>query len=102
MIGCEETGEAIVIDPNRHIEQYMSAAQAHGLRIVAVTETHIHADYLSRARELASVTGAKLYLSDDGTADWKHAYGPAIPLRHGDPIQVGPPGGLESGADDPI
>lgn len=89
LIGCGASGEAIVVDPNRHVEDYILAAEAKGLRIVAVTETHIHADYLSGSRELASVTGAKLYLSDEGTADWKYGFGPAILLKHGDHIQIG-------------
>ena len=50
LIGCQATGEAIVIDPNRNIEQYTEAAQRAGLRVTAVTETHIHADYVSGAR----------------------------------------------------
>src|SRR6187549_1489350 len=50
LIGCQATGEAVVIDPNRNIEQYLAAAQRAGLRITAVTETHIHADYVSGAR----------------------------------------------------
>jgi glyoxylase-like metal-dependent hydrolase (beta-lactamase superfamily II) len=66
LIGCQATGEALVIDPNRNIEQYLTAAQRAGLRITAVTETHIHADYVSGARELAARTGAQLYVSDMG------------------------------------
>lgn len=74
MIGCPGTGEAIVIDPNRDFDQYLQAAGAEGLRIAIVTETHIHADYLSGSRELAARTGATLYLSDEGDADWKYAF----------------------------
>jgi hydroxyacylglutathione hydrolase len=40
--------------------------------IVAVGETHIHADFLSGARELAHATGATLYLSDEGDENWKY------------------------------
>jgi hydroxyacylglutathione hydrolase len=92
LIGCQASGEAIVIDPNRNVEQYLAAAQRAGLRITAVTETHIHADYLSGARELAARTGARLYLSDMGTADWKYAYAAdagATLLRDGDRLKVG-------------
>jgi hydroxyacylglutathione hydrolase len=81
-----------VIDPNRTIEQYLAAAQRAGLRITAVTETHIHADYVSGARELAQRTGAQLYLSDMGPAEWKYAYAAeagATLLHDGDRFMVG-------------
>ncbi|CAN5903317.1 MBL fold metallo-hydrolase [soil metagenome] len=41
---------------------------------MAVTETHIHADFLSGSRELANATGATLYLSDEGDEDWKYGF----------------------------
>jgi len=74
MVGCQATGEAIIIDPGRNVAPYLQAADAQGMRIIAVTETHIHADYLSGARELAAQTGAKLYLSDEGDENWKYVY----------------------------
>jgi hydroxyacylglutathione hydrolase len=92
LIGCQATGAALVIDPNRNIEQYLAAAQRAGLRITAVTETHIHADYVSGARELAQRTGAQLYLSDMGPAKWKYAYAAdagATLLHDGDHVMVG-------------
>ncbi|HQR09284.1 MAG TPA: MBL fold metallo-hydrolase [Gemmatales bacterium] len=73
LIGCQRTGEAIVIDPQRDIDRYESIATANALRIVAVAETHIHADFLSGARELAE-KGVKVYLSDEGDADWKYQW----------------------------
>lgn len=90
LVGCQATGEAVVIDPARDVEPYLAAAEAEGLRITAVTETHIHADYLSGARELADRTGARLYLSDEGDADWKYAWAPdAVKLRNGSEIAIG-------------
>lgn len=74
LIGCQRTGDAIVIDPARNIEPYLEVAKKEGFEIVAVTETHIHADYLSGARELAHQIKAKLYLSDEGDQDWKYVY----------------------------
>lgn len=73
LIGCQRTGEAIVIDPERDVDRYEHLASANGLRIVAVAETHIHADFLSGARELAE-KGAKVYVSDEGDADWKYQW----------------------------
>jgi hydroxyacylglutathione hydrolase len=73
LIGCQQTGEAIVIDPERDIDRYERIAAANGLKIVAAAETHIHADFLSGAREFAE-KGAKVYLSDEGDADWKYQW----------------------------
>lgn len=92
LVGCAATGEALVIDPSREVEQYITAAQAHGMSITHVTETHIHADFVSGARELATLTGAALYLSDMGSADWKYTYADAagaILVRDGDWWKVG-------------
>ena len=88
LIGCQATGEAIVVDARRDADTYLALAAHHGLRITAVTETHIHADYQSGSRELAARTGAKLYLSDEGDADWRYGF-EGIPLRHGDVIRLG-------------
>src|SRR5882672_10571085 len=73
LIGCQKTGEAIVIDPERDVDRYLALAVKEGLRIIAVAETHIHADFLSGARELAE-KGAKVYVSDEGDADWKYQW----------------------------
>jgi hydroxyacylglutathione hydrolase len=92
LIGCGRTGSAIVIDPNRDVEQYIRAADAEGVRVTHVTETHIHADFVSGSRELASRTGATLYLSDEGDQDWKYAYASAdgaVLLHDGDEVMVG-------------
>jgi hydroxyacylglutathione hydrolase len=92
LIGCAATGEAIVVDPSRDLDQYVAAAEHEGLRISAVTETHIHADFLSGARELARRTGAVLWLSDCGDADWKYGYAAADGARllhDGDTFKVG-------------
>lgn len=62
-IGCQRKGQAIVVDARRDIQVYLDLAAKNGMDIIAVTETHIHADYLSGTRELASSTGATVYLS---------------------------------------
>ena len=58
LIGSE--GEAAVVDPQRDVEQYLAEAEAQGLRIKYVIETHLHADFVSGHRELASRAGADL------------------------------------------
>jgi glyoxylase-like metal-dependent hydrolase (beta-lactamase superfamily II) len=70
LVGCQKTGEALIIDPERDIDRYVEAAESEGLRITAVAETHIHADFLSGAREFAERFGTKVYLSDEGGEDW--------------------------------
>lgn len=74
LIGCQRTGEAIVIDPPRDVAPIIEAARAEGVRITRVTETHIHADFVSGARELAAATGAQLLLSAEGGPDWQYGY----------------------------
>ena len=74
IIGCQATGEALVIDPERDVDRYIRFVQNEGMRIVAITETHIHADFLSGMRELAEKTGARIYVSDEGDADWKYQW----------------------------
>lgn len=77
LIGCQRTGEAIVIDPPRDIAPIVAAAAAEGVRITRVTETHIHADFVSGARELAAATGATLLLSREGGPDWQYGFAAA-------------------------
>lgn len=87
-IGCQAKGEAIVIDAQRDIDVYLEIAKENNLNITHITETHIHADFLCGSRELAAVTGASLYLSDEGGEDWQYQF-PHIGLKHGDKISVG-------------
>jgi hydroxyacylglutathione hydrolase len=58
LVACGRTKEAVVVDPRRDIDIYVAAARQHGLSIVYAIETHIHADFVSGARELAA-TGAR-------------------------------------------
>lgn len=92
MVGCQRSGEAIVIDPSRNIAPYLEAAAAEGLRITGSAETHIHADFVSGSRELADRLDATLYLSDEGPADWKYQFAAQHKsqlLKDGDVIKVG-------------
>lgn len=88
LVGCQATGEAIVIDPNRDTQRYVDLANREGLSITMVTETHIHADYLSGAPELAAATGAQLLLSDEGGRDWQYGI-EHTPLYDGSTFFVG-------------
>jgi hydroxyacylglutathione hydrolase len=94
LVGCQRTGEALLIDPERDIDRYVDAAAAEGLRITAVAETHIHADFLSGAREFAAQYGTHIYLSDEGGAEWASDWArtgkyPVTFLKDGDSFRVG-------------
>ena len=92
MIACEKTREAIVVDPNSDVAQYTRAAGADRVRIAHVTETHIHADFVSGAHALAKTAGATLYLSGEGGAEWGYtdaALKGATALQDGSSIDVG-------------
>ncbi len=81
-----------MVDPNRNVERYLETAVEEGLRITDVTETHIHADFVSGARELSHRAGAQLHLSGAGDAEWGYRYpgeSRASLLKDGSSIQVG-------------
>ncbi|HBE00057.1 MAG TPA: MBL fold metallo-hydrolase, partial [Gemmatimonadetes bacterium] len=92
MIGCQATGEAIVIDPHRDTDIYLRAAKEEGMEIAYVSETHIHADYLSGSRQLAEQTGAELVLSGHGDETWRYGFVEEVGARlvqDGDQITLG-------------
>ena len=78
-------GQAAVIDAALDPEIYRNLAGERGWAIVAVLDTHIHADHLSRSRQLARLTGAALYLPAQDRVVF-----PCSPLRDGDTLAVGP------------
>jgi len=92
MVGCQRAKVAVVIDPGRDIDQYLEMADREGLKLIALAETHIHADYVSGAHELAARVGAKLYVSDEGPADWKYLFADQYDhqlLKNGDSFMIG-------------
>src|SRR6266511_3852946 len=66
-------GEAAVVDPQRDVEQYINEAEAEGLKIRYVIETHLHADFVSGHRELAERTGAKIVFGRNAGAATDYA-----------------------------
>ncbi len=82
LIGCN--GEAVVVDPQRDVDLYIEEAKRQNLSIRHVIETHLHADFVSGHRELASRTGAKIYYGY--RADAKFDY---VPVHEGDEIPLG-------------
>lgn len=87
-IGCQKCGVAMVIDPKRDVDTYLEIARQNNMQITHVAETHIHADFLSGSRELAALTGAKLYLSDEGGPDWQYQFD-HVGLKDGHEFKVG-------------
>jgi hydroxyacylglutathione hydrolase len=73
LVGCQSTGEAVVIDPMRDVQQYYDIAEKEKLKIVAAADTHIHADYISGLREFAE-RGVTVYASDEGDSYWKYRW----------------------------
>ncbi|AFL85898.1 Zn-dependent hydrolase, glyoxylase [Belliella baltica DSM 15883] len=88
VIGCQAGGVAAVIDPKRDVDTYLQIAKANNMKITHIFETHIHADFLSGARELAALTGAEMYLSDEGDENWKYEF-PHNKIKGGDVVKLG-------------
>lgn len=94
LLGCQQTGKAILIDPQRDIDRYLKHAAAASLTIVAVADTHIHADYLSGLRQFAELPGTMIWASGEGGNDWQYEWlarsaSPHRLLRNGDSLTVG-------------
>ena len=94
LVACQRTGEALLIDPERDIDCYDRIAADEGLRIAVVTETHIHADFLSGVREYAERPDVRIVLSRAGTPDWQYGWvgastAPCTLVGDGDRFSVG-------------
>jgi len=84
LIADDESGAAAVVDPRRDVDIYLEAAREHDLRISHVVETHLHNDYVSGGRELATLTGARHVIG--AGAELRHDHGP---VRDGETFDVG-------------
>ncbi|MEA2205996.1 MAG: hydroxyacylglutathione hydrolase [Blastocatellia bacterium] len=82
LIGSE--GEAAVVDPQRDVDQYLEEAEANGLQIKFIIETHLHADFVSGHRELAGRTNAQIVFSEKARATFPHRA-----VREGDELRIG-------------
>ena len=82
LVGSE--GEAAVVDPQRDVDQYVAEAEACGLKIKYVVETHLHADFVSGHRELAARTGAEIVIGARAGATFPHRA-----VKDGDELRVG-------------
>lgn len=85
LLGCLSKQALAVIDPHaEHVQEYMTLAEHAGVPIVAIVETHVQADHLSGAAQLAELTGAPIYLHERADVDFPHRE-----LRDGDEIELG-------------
>ena len=84
MIGDEASGEAVVVDPQRDIDQYVADAESQGMRITRVILTHFHADFVAGHIELRDRVGAAIFLGARAEAEY-----PFTVLREGEPLTVG-------------
>lgn len=96
LVGCQRTGEALLIDPLRDVDQYHAVAAENDLRVTAVAETHIHADFVSGAAELAADPTVRVLVSAEGGPDWQSEWANGrenvVRLKNGAVFRVG---GLE-------
>jgi hydroxyacylglutathione hydrolase len=84
IVGDEQSGAAAVVDPQRDIEQYVSFAEQHGLKIAHVILTHLHADFIAGHLELRDRVGATIYLGAAAKAEYAFT-----PLADGSRIEMG-------------
>jgi hydroxyacylglutathione hydrolase len=84
LVGDQGSGRAVVVDPRRDVQSYLDDANAAGLRIERVIETHVHADFLSGHLELAEKTGAVVSYGEGADVDF-----PMEPLRDGQQLRLG-------------
>jgi hydroxyacylglutathione hydrolase len=84
LVGDERSGSAAVVDPQRDVDQYLSFAAEHGLRIEHVVLTHFHADFVAGHLELRDRAGAAIYLGAAANAEY-----PFTALREGDIVDLG-------------
>jgi len=82
LIGSE--GEAVVVDPQRDVDQYIQEAARQGLEIKYVVETHLHADFVSGHHELAERTGAQIVFGSQAGVTFSH-----VDVRDGETLKIG-------------
>ena len=71
LVGDTSTGQAVVIDPQRDVDEYLKEAAENGLTIVGVINTHFHADFLAGHLEMAAATGAWIGYGDVAQTEYE-------------------------------
>ena len=91
LVGCQRTGEAMIIDPVRDLTKYMEVADSEGFKITQAAETHIHADFASGIRDVQERLNANIYVSGEGDDQFSYKNMPEHTnfVKNQDIIQVG-------------
>ena len=84
ILGCPAAGEMVVVDPKRDVGDYLEISRREGMRITRIIDTHLHADHVSGAHELAARTGAPICMHPKSPVHF-----PFTPLEEGTVIQAG-------------
>jgi hydroxyacylglutathione hydrolase len=84
LFGCGGKSAAAVVDPVGDIAPYLRVAEATGMRILYVVDTHIHADHISAGRALAAASGAQYVLFEGVEAGF-----PFLSAKDGDVLELG-------------
>nr|WP_206037864.1 MBL fold metallo-hydrolase [Rhodococcus sp. HNM0569] len=84
LVADETTGQAVIVDPRRDIDDYLADARAAGVSIVGVINTHVHADFVAGNLELAAATGAWIGFGERAVIDHR-----IRPLAHGEHLRLG-------------
>jgi glyoxylase-like metal-dependent hydrolase (beta-lactamase superfamily II) len=85
LLGCKTHSQFVVVDPHIDlVDDYIAIAAGQGIPIVAVLDTHVHADHVSGLPELVARTGATAYLPARAGVDFPHHA-----LEHGDIVTLG-------------
>ena len=84
LIADEASGAAVVVDPQRDVEQYMADAERLGVTIRYVFLTHFHADFLAGHLELRDRAGAEIRLGARAEAEYSF-----VPMKDGDVLELG-------------
>lgn len=85
LLGCKSKGRFAVVDPHIDlVDEYIALAEAQGIPIVAVLETHLQADHVSGLPQLVERSGATAYVPAGTDVEFDH-----VPVAHGEVIELG-------------
>lgn len=82
LLGSEGVG--VVVDPQRDVDEYLAEADAQGLKIKYVIETHLHADFVSGHQEIAARTGAQIIFGEKAGVEFEHRA-----VKDGEELSIG-------------
>ncbi|MEX1013369.1 MAG: MBL fold metallo-hydrolase [Waddliaceae bacterium] len=88
IVGCSETKKCVIVDPIRDPKPFVEIIEKSALTVSGILETHVHADFVSGAKELKDATGAPIYSSAMGGKEWLPHYADEH-LKDGDVLTVG-------------